>query len=325
MTLEPTDILIIIGLFGIFALLFIALGGGRARRMHKRIDRLQNRKAVKPKSAEAELHLRRKQRDRISPVLTALMKPLPDVEVLNNKIARAGYSIGARQYLFRCVLMALVIAFVVVIAHKPIYIGLGAGLVLGVLLPVKILSMKINKTKKQFLALFPDGIDLIVRGLRSGLPVADSITLVSHEVPDPVGKTFGYVVNMMKLGVTMEKALQDVAKKLDYTEFNFFVTSIILQRETGGNLGEILNNLSDVLRKRLMMQLKIKAMTSEARATLYILGALPIVVSGAVTVMSPGYLDVLFTDPRGEHAGEVALGMMFSGIWLMRRMGKFEI
>src|SRR5690606_10394833 len=130
----------------------------------------------------------------------------------------------------------------------------------------------------------------IVRGLRSGLPVSESIVLVSKEVPEPVGSVFGTVSNTMKLGVTMEKALQDMAEELDISEFNFFTTSIVLQRETGGNLAEILNNLSEVLRGRFMMQMKIKAMSSEARASTYIVAALPVFVFCAVSLMSPDYM-----------------------------------
>jgi tight adherence protein B len=123
----------------------------------------------------------------------------------------------------------------------------------------------------------------------------------------------------------MEKALQDTARKLDNTEFNFFTTSIILQRETGGNLSEILNNLSEVIRKRYMMKMKIRAMTSEARASSIIIGVLPFIVSLAVMVISPGYLNPLIDDYRGNVSLIIASGMLVFGIWIMNRMAKFEI
>jgi tight adherence protein B len=327
MGIHSDDLLIFILTFGVLVLLaFVFSQMARDARMKKRIARLQQRKAARSKPiVEDALQLRRKGGERISPLIAYLMKPLPNIESLGNRLSRAGYTIGARQYLFRCVLVMLTIMFAVVVAGRPVWWGLGAGSVIGIVLPLRLLNGKITRTKKKFLTLFPDGIDLIVRGLRSGLPVADSISLVAREVPAPVGSTFAYVTNTVKLGVPLEKALQEVARKLDYTEFNFFVTSIILQRETGGNLGEILNNLGDVLRKRIMLQLKIKAMTSEARVSSYIIGALPFIVIGAVTVLSPSYLHVLYTDPRGEHALCWAAGMLISGLWVMRRLGKFEI
>jgi tight adherence protein B len=231
----------------------------------------------------------------------------------------------AKQFLLRCLLTMLLIAFVVHLLGKPFLAGLCGGFVLAVWLPIKTLNFKIARAQKKFLTLFPDAIDLIVRGLRSGLPVSESINLVAQEVPEPVSGIFTHISNTMKLGVPMEKAMQEVAKKLDYTEFNFFVTSIILQRETGGNLSEILNNLGEVLRKRLMMRLKIKAMTSEARASSMIIGSLPFIVTIAVSVMSPDYIKPLFNDYRGNYAAFTAAGLLFLGIWSMNRMAKFEI
>ncbi len=208
---------------------------------------------------------------------------------------------------------------------KPVFLAVPLAFIAGAWLPIKFLQMRIAKQNREFLKLFPDAIDLIVRGLRSGLPVTESLVLVAHEVADPVGPTFARVGNTMKLGVPLEKALQETAKKLDLAEFNFFTTSILLQRETGGNLSEILNNLSEVLRARIMMRLKIKAMSSEARASTIIIGALPFVVITAVGVLSPDYMKPLFTDYRGNIWLGVAAGMLGSGLYIMNRMSKFEI
>ncbi|MBY0406342.1 MAG: type II secretion system F family protein, partial [Rickettsiales bacterium] len=187
------------------------------------------------------------------------------------------------------------------------------------------LQRKIIKYQKAFLRVFPDAIDLIVRGLRSGLPVSESLVLVSTEVPEPVGSVFKNISNKMKLGVTLEKALQETALELGMTEFNFFTTCIVLQRETGGNLSEILNNLSEVLRSRFIMRMKIKAMSSEARASSYIIGALPFVVIAAVSVLTPEYMRPLYEDSRGNVAAGIAAFMMISGLWVMNRMTNFEI
>ena len=178
---------------------------------------------------------------------------------------------------------------------------------------------------KSFLKLFPDAIDFIVRGLRSGLPVTESMNMVGKEMEEPLGSIFASIGESVRLGVSLEKALQDTAKKLNTTEFNFFVTSIILQRETGGNLSEILGNLSDVLRKRFMMRLKIKAMSSEAKASAIIVGSLPFVVILALLFVSPGYLDPLIDDPTGNLAAAGATTSLLLGIGIMIKMTKFEI
>ncbi|MBV8939133.1 MAG: type II secretion system F family protein, partial [Alphaproteobacteria bacterium] len=287
--------------------------------------RLKTRRAARPQSAEAALSLRKQADGAPSGLLGAIVKRLPHFESVGNRLERAGSPLNAQQFSFRCLLAMLIIIIGTRTLGKPLLLGVFLGIILAVWLPLKVLSFRIGRKQKAFLQVFPDAIDLIVRGLRSGLPVAESVNLVAQEVPEPVSGAFKHAANTMKLGVSMEKALQEVARKLNYTEFNFFVTSIILQRETGGNLSEILNNLSEVLRKRYMMRMKIKAMTSEARASSMIIGALPFLVGGAVSVMSPDYIKVLFTDYRGNEALAVAAGMMGFGMWVMNRMAKFEI
>lgn len=293
-----------------------------------RLKRMQKRRDSAPHKNDAggdALSLRRKQMNDNSPVLMRLMAWLPNLESLQNRLIRAGSLMSARQFLFRSILVMFLCAAAMGFYFHQTLVGLCIGFILGFWFPLKVINFKINRQKKIFLRLFPDGIDLIVRGLRSGLPVSESIKLVADEVPEPVSSTFAHVANTVKLGVPLEKALQEVAMKLNYTEFNFFVTSIVLQRETGGNLGEILNNLSEVLRKRYLMQMKIKAMSSEARASAMIIGALPFLVIGAVSVMTPDYIKVLFTDYRGNIAGLIAAGMLTMGIMTMQRMAKFEI
>ncbi len=327
MNLHINDIVLFGGIGAVVAIAYILLAGGSSfqSRMKKRAAKLGERKVSKPKTAQDAMSLRRKSNEPTSKFLTALMKPLPNVEMLGNRLQRAGSTMNPKQFMLRCLLGVLLSAFLFKIMGKPILLGFFIGIVVCAWLPLQVLKYKINKQQKAFLQLFPEGIDLIVRGLRSGLPVSDSIVLVSTEVAEPVAGVFMHVANTMHLGVSLEKSLQEVAKKLNYTEFNFFVTSIILQRETGGNLSEILGNLSDVLRARYMMKMKIKAMTSEARASAMIIGALPFLVMGAVSALSPDYIKPLFTTAGGNKALASAAGMLFGGIWTMNRMAKFEI
>ena len=302
----------------------IVMGGDSERKKTlKRIERLKKRKPAPP--ITTEMSLRRKQQE-VRGITYWLAKPLPDFKRLGDQLRRGGIVLSPKQYVVRRLLVcAGIMFFLSFILKKKLIVGVLVGLIIGIWLPLKLLKRKITKQNKAFLRVFPDAIDLIVRGLRSGLPVSESLVLVSTEVPDPVGECFKNISYKMKLGVTLEKALQETALELDMTEFNFFTTCIVLQRETGGNLSEILNNLSEVLRGRFIMRMKIRAMSSEARASSYIIGALPFVVLLAVSLMTPDYMTPLWEDYRGNICAAVAAFMMISGMWVMNRMTNFEI
>ena len=241
------------------------------------------------------------------------------------RLETAGMRLPLHVLALRAGLIALATFLTLLVLGKPPALAVLVALILGIGLPHLYIGRRIRKRKKNFLKLFPDAIDLIVRGLRAGLPVAESFIVVSKEIPAPVGEVFFTISQQTGLGVPMEKALADTAARLDMTEFNFFVTTIILQRETGGNLGEILGNLSEVLRARLMMRLKITAISSEARASAYIVGALPFFVWGVLSVVSPTYLEPLYNDFQGNIALATAGGMMAFGAFVMKRMTQLEI
>lgn len=327
-TLILDNLTLLISIILLFVILAV-YSSVRSRRvdMEQRVDRIKrrgSRKAARSREGE-DVSVRRK-RAELSGLAYWLTKPLPDFKIIGNRLERAGKNMTAKQYVLRRMVWMTGITLVLhVILGKPWLLSVLAGLFLGVWVPHKYLRMVVDKQAREFLKLFPDAIDLIVRGLRSGLPVSESLVVVAQELSDPVGSTFTNISNTMKLGVPLEKALQEMARKLDLTEFNFFTTSIILQRETGGNLAEILNNLSEVLRSRFIMRMKIKAMSSEARASAIIIGSLPFVVFILISVVSPGYMNVLYEDPRGHVCAGIALGMLTFGIWVMRRMTQFEI
>ena len=248
------------------------------------------------------------------------------IEKLRARLEMAGMKTTPQRLLFIALGIGLFTLFTIsLVFGKSPLIGLLVGIVLGMGLPHLAVRRKLRRRQLQFLKLFPEAIDLMVRGLRAGLPIGESFQNVAREVPPPMGDTFGIISQQVALGVPMEKALADAAAKIDLTEFNFFVTTIILQRETGGNLGEILSNLSDMLRQRHMMKLKISALSSEARASAYIVGALPFVVYLLLTLVSPKYLEPLYNDFRGNISLLVAGGMMGFGAFIMKRMTLLEI
>src|SRR5437763_1664322 len=186
-------------------------------------------------------------------------------------------------------------------------------------------SAIVKRRIKKFNSNFPDAIELMVRGLRSGLPITETLGIVASEISGPVGVEFRMVVDKMKIGKTMESALQDTADRLGTAEFQFFVITLAIQRETGGNLAETLSNLADVLRKRAQMMLKIRAMSSESKASAYIVGSLPFVVFGLVMMINPHYMAGFFSDQRLEVAGIGGMIWMGIGALIMAKMVNFEI
>lgn len=246
-------------------------------------------------------------------------------EALAMRLNRTGKGWSVTQYLYSSAGLAVGVAALVFAASRAPLLSLGVGLFVGAGLPHMVVGFLINRRTNQFITKFPDGIELLVRGLRSGLPVTETLGIVASEVPGPVGFEFKQVIDRIKVGKTMEDALQDTADKLGIAEFNFFTITLAIQRETGGNLAETLSNLANVLRQRAQMKLKIKAMSSESKASAYIVGSLPFLVFGAIFYINPEYIGAFFTDDRLIVAGLGAGVWMGLGVFIMSKMVNFEI
>ena len=250
---------------------------------------------------------------------------IPKPALLRKRLEMTGREISLGKYALICLGLAAVVATLAFLRGAPITLSLLFGLAIGIGLPHFIVSRMIKRRIIKFNSNFPDAIDLMVRGLRSGLPITETLGIVSGEIPGPVGIEFRSVADKMKIGVTMEAALQETADRLGTPEFQFFVITLAIQRETGGNLAETLSNLSDVLRKRAQMKLKIRAMSSESKASAYIVGALPFIVFTLVYTISPEYMGNFFIDPRLIVAGIGGIIWMAIGGLIMAKMVSFEI
>ncbi len=246
-------------------------------------------------------------------------------EALAMRLDRTGKGWSIQQYLYASGGIALVIALLIYLQSGALLLSLGVGILLGAGIPHLVVGFFIGKRTNQFNAKFPDAIELLVRGLRSGLPVTETLSVVSSEVPGPVGIEFKGIVERIKIGRTMEESLQETADRLGIPEFNFFCITLAIQRETGGNLAETLSNLADVLRKRAQMKLKIKAMSSESKASAYIVGSLPFIVFGMIYWINPDYLGGFFTDERLIVTGLGGAVWMSIGAFIMAKMVNFEI
>jgi len=247
------------------------------------------------------------------------------IAALALRLHRTGKGWTLTQYLYASLGLALLITVLVYIKTSAVMMSLGIGAVVGAGLPHMIVNYFIKKRAGKFTAKFPDAIELLVRGLRSGLPVTETLGVVATEVPGPVGEEFKLVTERIKIGKTMEDALQETADRIGTPEFQFFVITLAIQRETGGNLAETLSNLADVLRKRSQMKLKIRAMSSESKASAYIVGALPFIVFAMIMYINPDYMGGFFTDDRLIVAGLGAMVWMGIGVFIMAKMVNFEI
>jgi tight adherence protein B len=307
-------------------LLLIALafaGPSAARAQTRRLGAVRERHGDQRVVAEAQL--RRITATRQTRMDLAIGKLLPNREQLQKRLAMTGKTWTVGQYGGASAGLTAIITLLVRFQGLPILLALLIGVVVGVGLPHWLVGKTIKRRVGKFTAKFPDAIELLVRGLRSGLPISETMSVVAAEVDGPVGEEFRAVSDKMKIGRSMDAALQDTADRLGTPEFQFFVITIAIQRETGGNLAETLANLADVLRKRSQMKLKIKAMSSESKASAYIVGSLPFIVFTLIMFINASYMQNFFIDQRLIVAGIGGMVWMGLGAFIMAKMVNFEI
>jgi tight adherence protein B len=308
------------------ALLFFAFAGPNAEKAQtRRLTLLKERHSGAASEAAMAAQMRRITGKRDSNMDSAMMRLLPRPALLKKRLAMTGKTWTVGQYGMATVGLLVVVGGLLMLRGAPFIVSLLVAVVIGAGLPHFVVGWFIKRRLAKFNAKFPDAIELLVRGLRSGLPISETMGVVGAEVPGPVGEEFRAVSDKMKIGRTMDAALQDTADRLGTPEFQFFVISIAIQRETGGNLAETLANLATVLRQRGQMKLKITAMSSESKASAYIVGSLPFIVFGLIMWISPGYMGNFFVDQRLIVAGVGGMVWMGLGAFIMAKMVNFEI
>ena len=314
---------------GLVLLFVFAIGGFTTqseKRLRRRLQRINARRTAR-ETPDDGLDLRRRTRKSSVPALDRLItRMMPRPAELRRRLAQTGKKLTLGEYGLACAVIGIIAAIGCRMsfggpAVLAILVGIGAGLA-GPHMSINIL---IGRRLKAFTAQFPEAIDLIVRGLKSGLPVPASMQTVSDEMEDPISAEFRQVTDQLRIGLTLEEALRNAADRIGMAEFRFFVISLAVQRETGGNLAETLENLTDILRKRRQMKLKIKAMSSEAKASAIILGSLPFALFGILMMMNPQYVGQLFTDHRGMVMVGFGLASLTLGIVVMAKMVRFDI
>ncbi len=291
--------LIIVEIALLVGLLYFAFSGpSSSRAVSRRLEQMRERHSASSEIA-AQVQLKRILAHRGETRMDGFANRfIPKPALLRRRIQQTGKDWTLGQYLMASVGLTVVVAGLLLLRQIPLALALAVGLFVGIGLPHLVIGKLIKRRIAKFNARCPDGIELMVRGLRSGLPISETIGIVAAEIKGPVGIEFQSVTDKMKIGRTMEAALQETADRLGTAEFQFFVITLAIQRETGGNLAETLANLSDVLRKRAQMKLKIRAMSSESKASAYIVGALPFIVFAMVYIIAPEYLGGFFHEQR---------------------------
>jgi tight adherence protein B len=317
--------IIMIGGVGALVLAYFAMRGPSASKALKRRIELVKERHGDIIAGNAQAQIRKLMAARASKIESYASTLIPKPALLRKRLEMTGKEISLGKYATICLGVWFAIASALLLRGAPLLLSLLIGMFFGIGGPHFFIGKLIQRRIKKFNSNFPDAIELMVRGLRSGLPISETLGVVASEVQGPVGIEFRMVADKMKIGRTMEAALQDTADRLGTPEFQFFVITLAIQRETGGNLAETLSNLADVLRKRAQMKLKIRAMSSESKASAYIVGSLPFVVFTLVWMINPTYMGGFFTDQRLIVAGIGGMIWMGIGAGIMAKMVNFEI
>ncbi|RZI98206.1 MAG: type II secretion system F family protein [Brevundimonas sp.] len=243
---------------------------------------------------------------------------------LKAKLKHAGLSMSVTVFCIISIVLGFVAFLIPLVFGMNIFICLGVGIIVGLGLPRWVVGFLAKGRMKKFSSHFADAVDIIVRGVKTGLPVHDCLKIIARESPAPLGPEFQRLVEGLGVGLTMAQALDKMYDRMPTPELKFFSIVMAIQAKTGGNLAEALGNLSAVLRGRKLMVEKIKALSSEAIASAGIIGSMPPLVMAAVGFTTPSYMARMFTDPRGQFMLIVAVLTMSLGIFVMKKMIAFK-
>lgn len=247
-----------------------------------------------------------------------LMRPIYELAL------EAGYLHNLQKILV-IMLLSGSIATCVALVFNLGPLSLLIGLAVAYFYPVRHCKKLIKKRNRKFIDQFPDALDMIVRSVRSGFPLSVALQMLAENAEEPVKGEFRQVTDEVALGRNLSQALSRLAVRINEPDIRFFVVVLTVQQETGGNLAEIIGNLSSIIRKRKQLRHKIRAMTSEGKATGLVLGSLPVLVFAALYFIQPGYLDPFFHDPTGQTYLGIAVGLLVICYFVIKQMINVDI
>lgn len=326
--LAAAALILLVAVVALAVIAWITIGGPR-RRLRKRMQALGLVEGKAGRKGRGDVDLSAHRQRRIQEKLQDLERQGRQRNSRRNRIRaellQAGLTIDYRKYLMGVGLSGLAMALLLMLFGLAPWVALAGGVVASFGLPRFFLNILSAIRRKKFTSQFADAIDILVRGVRSGLPVGECLTIIGREMPDPVGQEFRLVVEGTKLGMPLDDLLQKGCERFPTAEYRFFAIVLQIQQQTGGNLAETLAGLSSVLRERKKMRDKVKAVSSEAKSSAMIIGSLPFMVSLLVYLMNPDYLGLLFTDRLGNFMLAGGLIWMGIGVVVMAKMVNFKI
>ncbi len=321
------------GAYGLFFLVTIAIGGvvwvfvypylSGEKKAERRMASVARAEPISRPTRSAGGRSRREQVEGTLKVIEERRKKFkrPPLSV---RLKQAGLSWSKRQFMITAGALGVGGFVVMMVLRTGLLPALGIAFAAGCGLPFWALSFLKKRREAKFLAAFPDAVDVIVRGIKAGLPLLDSLKLIATDAEEPVRSEFRAIIETQTIGMPIGEACLKLYESIPVAEANFFGIVISIQQRAGGNLSEALGNLSRVLRDRKKMKAKIQAMSMEAKASASIIGALPIAVMALVWITSPAYIDLLWTDPLGHVMIGCSAAWMLTGVLVMRKMINFD-
>jgi len=318
-------VLIALGIFG--TILLFLQGGVLLHRMmaprgtDRALERIQKWSAP---DVAAQSDIVRKESLSDIPWLHDLLIKMRQFQPLRVLHRQADCRMPLGMFVLATPLLALGALLLILSMHQALFLALLFAVVLGAL-PAGYLYWLKNQRMKMFERQLPEALELVSRALRSGHAFSVGLKLVGDEAADPIGIEFRRVFDEISMGVALPQALKNMTDRLDCVDLRFFVTAVLVQRETGGNLAEIIDSLAGLIRKRFELHLKVKALSAEARISGVILFCLPLVVGSVLYVMNPEYMSTLFTDPMGQNMLMIGSFLMVTGAIIMKRMVAIKV
>jgi tight adherence protein B len=317
----------------IFIMVAIAIGGvawvfifpllSGERNAERRMANVARKEPMQQRSSRANQKSRREQVEGTLKQLEARQKASKRIP-LSMRLTQAGLSFTPRRFIVICVSLGFGVFVALMLTGVGLLAAVGIAFAAGGGLPFWALSFLKKRREAKFLEAFPDAVDVIVRGIKAGLPLLDSLKLIASETEEPVRSEFRRIIETQTIGIPIGEACLKLYESMPLPEANFFAIVVSIQQRAGGNLSEALGNLSRVLRDRKKMKAKIKAMSMEAKASAAIIGALPIAVMILVYITSPQYISLLWTEPLGRMMMLGCAVWMSMGIMVMRKMINFD-
>jgi tight adherence protein B len=237
---------------------------------------------------------------------------------LDASLAATGNKLGIPHLFVIAILADVAICFAAAMTRTPPPLAIASAGAAALGIPALLVRLAQKRNQRRFLDLFPDALDLIVRAVKGGLPVLDAIALTAREIGAPVGLEFERIVGEIQIGVEIEDALQQAADRIRVPDFRFFVVSLMLQRQTGGGIAEILSGLSTIIRQRKALRTKARALAAEATASTAVIAAMPFIAGAGLFLINREMMSVLFVDPRGRFMLGIAIGSLVLGIVVMQ-------